>query len=211
MTSTVHPATATRAAVLAAARAADPVAVFAEPSSAMFYLTRALADVSALYSRISTHYGSMGNANAGAIGFCAATGQRALVLTGDGSFHLMNPLPTAVKHGLRLAIVVLNDARLALPQIGCEAVGALAARRTTDLPRWDFTRQGSRLIGGGAVEHPSELDATLDEALAFDGCFVVDVHADPQATPPVGARLASVSKLFGGGRVKSAPVQAGAA
>jgi thiamine pyrophosphate-dependent acetolactate synthase large subunit-like protein len=195
----VQPAAATRAALLAAARAAEPVAIFAEPSSAMFYLTRELADVAALYSRISTHYGSMGHGTAGAIGFCAATGQRALVLTGDGSFHLMNPLPTAVKHGLRIATIVLNDSRLALPQIGCKSISALAALSTTDLPRWDFTRQGSPRIGGRAVEEASELEGTLDEALAFDGCFVVDVDVDPHAMPPVGARLASVAKLFSAG------------
>lgn len=56
----------------------------------------------------------MGHALGGALGVCAATGRWAIVLTGDGSLQLMNPLPAAVKHGCLLTLVVLNDSRLGL-------------------------------------------------------------------------------------------------
>ena len=96
------------------------------------------------YCRFSTHYGSMGHAIGGAVGFCSATRLRAIVVTGDGSFDFMNPMRTAAKHGLRLTMLVLNDARLTLPYFGSERVGALLAQSTTHLEPWDFTRQGSR-------------------------------------------------------------------
>ena len=208
MTPAIDPALVATAAVIAAARAPQPVGIFAESSSAMFYLTRALGESPApMYSRISTHYGSMGHALGGAVGFCAATGQRALVLTGDGSFHLMNPLPCAVKHELRIATIVLNDARLGLPYFGSKRVGASAACATTTLPHWDFTRQGSPTIGGRRVADVAALDGALDEALSYDGCFVVDVQVDTRVMPPVGARLASVTELFRGPVTTTDPEQ----
>ena len=105
MNATVDPNAVADALVRAVAAAKDTVCLHLESSSPMFYGTQALGRLrpaAAPSFRMSTHYGSMGHALAGALGFCTATGQRALVLTGDGSLHLMNPLPTAVKHGARI-------------------------------------------------------------------------------------------------------------
>ena len=113
------------------------------------------------------HFGSMGHALAGALGFCAVTGQRAIVLTGDGSLHLLNPLPTAVKHGLRLTLVVLNDARLSLPFHGSESILAFGAQETTLLPDWDFTQSGSDEVGGRRITRDDEIEGALEEALAL--------------------------------------------
>ena len=201
MSRVVNPQTVADAAVRAVAQRSDTVALFAESSSAMFYGTHAMCALEGderPYYQMSTHWGSMGHAIGGAIGFCAATGQRAVVLTGDGSFHLMNPLPVAVKHGYAITMVVLNDSRLGLPFFGSARVGAVAAQMTTPLPRWDFTRQGSTLVGGRRVCETAELDDAIDEALRFDGPFVVDVAIDPLVVPPVGARFDSVAALFGG-------------
>jgi thiamine pyrophosphate-dependent acetolactate synthase large subunit-like protein len=197
--STVHPQAAADVVVHAVARLSQAVALFVESSSTMLYTTRAVAaleDPAGLYVRIMTHYGSMGHAIGGAGGFCEATGQRVVLLTGDGSLHLMNPLPTAVKHGHRITIVVFNDHRLGLPYFGSGAMDALDAQSTTDLPEWDFTRTGSPLIGGRRVTDIGELDGALTEGLAFDGCFVVDVQIDPTVMPPLDERAQSVATLF---------------
>jgi thiamine pyrophosphate-dependent acetolactate synthase large subunit-like protein len=201
MTATVHPAAAVAATPRAVARMSETVGLFAESSSAMFYVTRALQGLeTAPYCRFSAHYGSMGHALAGALGFCATTGQRAVVVTGDGSFHLLNPLATAVKHGFALTIVVLNDARLGLPWFGCERHGTPHAQETTPLADWDFTRQGSPLIAGRRVTIEDELEDALAEALAYPGSSVIDVIIDPTVMPPVGARMDSVDMLFGAAR-----------
>jgi thiamine pyrophosphate-dependent acetolactate synthase large subunit-like protein len=197
MTTTVDPATAVAALVRAVARSAPTTAIFAESSTSMFHLIRAMGELgSTPYCRFSSHYGSMGHAIAGAVGFCVATGMRAVVVTGDASFDLMNPMRTAVKHRLLLTMVVLNDARLGLPFFGTERVGASLAQATTHLAPWDFTRQGSPLVGGRRVFDEAELDGALSEALSWNGCFVVDVQIDPSIAPPIGARLDSADALF---------------
>ena len=85
------------------------------------------------------------------MGFCAATGMRAVVVTGDGSLDLTSPMRVAVKHGLLLTIVVLNDSGVGLPFFASGRSGALHAQATMPLPAWDFTRQGSPLVGGRRV------------------------------------------------------------
>lgn len=197
----VDPNDVAAAAVRAASERSETVAIFAESSSAMFYGTRALSVLEegpCPYYQMSVHHGSMGHALAGAVGFCVATGQRAIALTGDGSLQLLNPLSTAVKHGCAIAIVVLNDSRLGLPFFGSARVAAFAAQETTALEPWDFTQTGSARVGGRRVTDPAELGAAMAEALSFDGCFVVDVAIDPSVVPPVGERFDSVDELFGG-------------
>ncbi|MDX6719613.1 MAG: hypothetical protein QOJ63_1867 [Solirubrobacteraceae bacterium] len=199
MPSTVNPQAAAHHVVRAVVRQPQTVALLVESSSPMLYTTRAVAaleDPAGLYVRVMTHYGSMGHAIGGACGFCEATGQRVVLLTGDGSMHLMSPLPTAVKHGHRITIVVFNDHRLGLPYFGSQAMGALDAQSTTDLPEWDFTCTGSPRIGGRRVTDIGELDDALAEGLAFDGCFVVDVQIDRTVTPPLDERAQSVATLF---------------
>lgn len=201
MTTTVDPRAVAAAVVDAVACRSRTAAIFAESSSSMFYGTHALCELvegARPHYEMSVHYGSMGHALGGALGFCAATGQRAVVLTGDGSLQLMNPLPAAVKHGYAMTIVVLNDSRLALPFFGSERVRAFNARETTQLASWDFTRQGSPSIGGRRVSDPAGLDDAVLEALGFDGCFVLDAQIDPTVVAPVGERLDAVARLFGG-------------
>lgn len=195
---TVNPYAVVGEAATAAARAPRTIALFAESSSSMFYLIAALSGLEvAPYCRFSSHYGSMGHALAGAVGFCAATDQRAIVVTGDGSLDLLNPLHTAVKHGLRLTLVVLNDSRLTLPYLGSGRLGALHAQATTELPRWDYTQQGSSEIGGRRVSEAAELPGALSAALSWNGCYVIDALIDTSVSPPAGARHASVDALFG--------------
>lgn len=201
MIQTVDPQAATDTVVRAVARMSQNVAIFAESSSPMFYGTRALCnleDAPRPYHQMSVHHGSMGHAIGGVIGFCTATGQRAVLLTGDGSLHLMNPLPTAVKHGCDLTVVCLNDSRLGLPFFGSALVGAPEAQKTTYLTPWDFTKTGSPLVGGRRVSDIAALDDALAEALSSKGCFVVDVLIDPTVVPPVGARFESVREMFEG-------------
>lgn len=195
----VNPARAAEALLRAVLLRRETVGVLAEASSSMLFLTAAVRELAiAPYFRISTHYGSMGHAIGGAVGFAAATGMRAVVLTGDGSLHLMTPLPVAVKHGLRITIVVLNNGMLGLPRFGAERAGMPLAQTTTHLEPWDFTCQGSAKIGGRRVSEEAELDDALGEALSADGCFVLDLLTDARVEPPASKRFDSVAALFCG-------------
>lgn len=194
----VDPAAATDAVVRAVMRRSETVGLFAEPSSAMFHLTRALGECGGTpYARIGPHYGSMGQSLGGAVVFCAATGMRAVVLTGDGSLDLLSPLRIAVKHGFLLTLVVYNDSRLTLPWVGTGSAGLMRAQSTTHLPPWDFTRQGSPLVGGRRVDDLAALDDALADALSSNGAYVIDVLVDPVVIPPLGARLASIDAMSG--------------
>jgi acetolactate synthase-1/2/3 large subunit len=199
MTPSVHPGKATEALLRAVLPARETIGIFAEASSSMLFLTEAIRNLRlAPYFRISTHYGSMGHAIGGAVGFAAATGMRAVVLSGDGSFHLMNPMPVAVKHGLDITMVVLNNGMLGLPYVGSKKAGTLLAQATTHLEPWDFTCQGSPKIGGRRVFDEAKLDAALVEALFGEGCFILDVLTDPSVAPPAVKRFDSVAALFRG-------------
>ena len=198
MTRTITPARVAAATAMAIQRLPEPAGLFFESSRSMFDGPRALCelDLVAPYCRFSTHWGSMGSAFGGMLGFCMATGRRAVCVGGDATFHLHNPFPAAVKHGARIAIVLVNDGRLGLPFWGCERVGAQAAQATTTLPAWDFAKQGSSEIACRRVEHDVDLAAAIDEALAYDGCALVDVLVDPEARPDLGGRAATVDSLF---------------
>jgi acetolactate synthase-1/2/3 large subunit len=198
MTTTIDPTVVVDAAVRAVGRDPQSAGLFAESSSAMFYVTRAVCASGLVpYVRFSTHYGSMGHALAGAIGFAAATGKRAVVVTGDGSMDLMNPLRVAMKHGLTLTIFVLNDSRLGLPFFGTAQAKAWDAHATTHLAPWDFTRQGSPLISGRRVCDVVELDAAITEAFAADNsCYVIDAQIDSRVVPPVDSRLDGVDAMY---------------
>src|SRR5688500_2069717 len=93
-------------------------------------------------------------------------------------------------------MVVLNDSRLGLPYYGTGCLGASLAQATTELPVWDFTRQGSSQVGGLRVFDETELEAALSTALSCNGCYVVDVQIDPSVEPPVAARLDGADALF---------------
>lgn len=199
----IHPQAVADAVVRAAAQRPQTVAVLVEPSSAMFLGTRAMSeleDAECPYWVISSHYGSMGHALGGALGVCAATGRRAIVLTGDGSLQLLSPLPAAVKHGCLLALVVLNDSRLGLPFHGAGHLGARRAQATTHLARWNFARVGSPRIGTRRVSRLAKLDGAIAEAVSYDGPFVVDCAIDPSVQPPAGDRFASVAAASAGTR-----------
>jgi len=198
MRPTLDPAVATDVLVAAVSDMSETVALFAEPSSAMFHLTRALGDHGdAPYARIAPHHGSMGQSLGGAVGFCAATGMRAVVLTGDGSLDLLSPIRTAVKHELRLTLAVLNDSRLSLPFIGTGHAGLTHAQATTRQPQWQYWLQGSPQVGGRRVTDLGELRSALAEALAWDGPYVIDMLIDPDVVPPLSARIESIAVMSG--------------
>ncbi|MFN8112150.1 MAG: thiamine pyrophosphate-binding protein [Solirubrobacterales bacterium] len=131
---------------------------------------------------MSGYLGSIGFGFPAAIGAWAATGgERPIVaLTGDGGFgQYMAELLTAVKHGMNITHVLLNNGQLG--KIAKEQRAGEWDVWETDLHNPDFSAY-AELCGarGIRVEHAGELDAALQEALACEGPALVEVMTDAE-------------------------------
>lgn len=116
--------------------------------------------------------------------------QRAIVVTGDGSlgFYLAE-MDTAVRFNLPLIIIVGNDGgwgverELQEGRYGGKTV-ACELRRT----RYDLVMKG---FGGDGVhvERPEQIRPALDQALASDKPFLINVQIDGAGSPFTEAQL----------------------
>jgi acetolactate synthase-1/2/3 large subunit len=116
--------------------------------------------------------------------------QRSIVVTGDGSlgFYLAE-MDTAVRFNLPVIIIVGNDGGWGVERelqegrydgktVACEL------RRT----RYDLVMKG--FGGDGAhVEKPEQIRPALDQALASDKPFVINVEIDGAGSPFTEAQL----------------------
>jgi acetolactate synthase-1/2/3 large subunit len=107
----------------------------------------------------------------------------ALAFTGDGGLLMaLGELATAAALGVKLTVVVFNDATLSLIDIKRDAralpEGALG------WPRADFAA-AMRAFGGLALRAATEAEyaAALDRALAAPGPALIDVAVDPESYP----------------------------
>jgi len=128
---------------------------------------------------MSGYLGSIGFALPAALGAWAATGgsRKVVSISGDGGLgQYLADFTTAVKYGMAITHVVLNNNELA--KISREQVGALRPVWQTDLVNPDFG-EFARLCGGAGfrAEEVSELDAVLRAALAIeDGPSLVEIR-----------------------------------
>ena len=131
---------------------------------------------------MSGYLGSIGFGFPAAIGAWAATGgERPIVaLTGDGGFgQYMAELLTAVKHGMNITHVLLNNQQLG--KIAKEQRAGEWDVWETDLHNPDFAAY-AELCGarGIRVERRGEIEAALHDALAYDGPALVEVMTDAE-------------------------------
>jgi pyruvate dehydrogenase (quinone) len=124
----------------------------------------------------SFNHGSMANALPHAIGAQSANPNRQVVtLSGDGGLAmLLGELLTLRQLRLPVKVVVLNNNALAFVDLEMKAAGIV--NFGTDLDNPSFA-EVARAIGlyGVRVEHPSELDAALQDAFDHNGPAVVEV------------------------------------
>jgi acetolactate synthase-1/2/3 large subunit len=141
-------------------------------------------------SYLSTvNFGSMGFGLAAAMAAKSVHPDRTVVaVLGDGDFMMtMQDLETAVREGLDIKIVILNDFRYRVLnfrqklQFGGRIIG-------TEHNNPDFA-QLARCFGaaGYRLDSPDQVDQVLDAALATKGLAVVDVLIDPDDVPPMNA------------------------
>ncbi len=111
---------------------------------------------------------------------------RVIGVVGDGGFgHAWAELETAVRHGIALTIVVLNNAVLGY-QKDAEHVKFGRYTSSGHLHRVDHASV-SRACGGEghSVKAAADLEPALRRALASKTVTVIDVMVDPGAHPPI--------------------------
>jgi thiamine pyrophosphate-dependent acetolactate synthase large subunit-like protein len=129
---------------------------------------------------MSGYLGSIGFGFPAAMGAWAAAPDRPIVaVTGDGGFgQYLGELTTAVKYGMNITHVLINNSQLG--KISKEQRAVEMAVWQTSLHNPDFSEY-ARICGalGIRVEHRDELDPALARALAHPGPALVEVVADP--------------------------------
>ena len=102
--------------------------------------------------------------------------RQVIALCGDGGFNmLMCEFLTGVHHKLPVKIVVYNNSSFGLIPLEAESVGLPAYRQGIEFPNPDF-RALARACGGHGFKatDPTELRASIEEALGADGPAIVD-------------------------------------
>ena len=132
------------------------------------------------------YYATMGYGVPAALGLQVATGQRPLVLVGDGAFQMTGwELGNAARLGLDPIVLVFNNA-------GWEMLRAFEPGQAfNELSRWDFASMAAGMGGDGhAVHTRAQLQAALARAHATRGRFqLLDIRLQPGAQSPTLVRF----------------------
>jgi len=142
------------------------------------------------------YYATMGFGVPAGLGLQAATGERALILVGDGAFQMTGwELGNCRRYGWDPIVIVFNNAswemlRTFQPESGFN-----------DLDHWGFAEMASGLGGDGVrVATRAELKAALARALATRGKFQLI-----EATIPRGVLSRTLARYVAGVRRLNAP------
>ncbi|HEY0955611.1 MAG TPA: thiamine pyrophosphate-dependent enzyme, partial [Roseateles sp.] len=132
------------------------------------------------------YYATMGYGVPAGLGLQRASGQRPLILVGDGAFQMTGwEVGHAARLGLDPIVIVFNNGgwemlRSFMPDGGFHDLGA-----------WDFAAMAAGMGGDGYTVHTrAELGAALRQALATRGSFqLLDVRLAPGARSPTLQRF----------------------
>lgn len=141
--------------------------------------------------RVTMDFAPMGWAIGAAVGTAMAAPRNPVVcLTGDGSF-LMNgqEITVARAQGLTVLFVILNDRALGMVKHGQRLAGAEPVGY--ELPEVDYRRMAEAMGVPAYVIRDAEDFDCLDMAaiLRRKGPTLLDVHIDPEETPPMNLRM----------------------
>lgn len=114
-------------------------------------------------------------------------GARVITVSGDGGHsYAIGEAASLAQQGLPVVNIVLNNGTLGWLQMWQELFFT-NLRQSVDLSfngKPDYAAAANAMgLKGIQVRHPSQIDAALDEAFAYDGPSVVEVLIDPRATP----------------------------
>ncbi len=173
-------------------QATDAV-VLAECGNSFAWCNHYLRFPSPARYRVSTLFGSMGHTAAGVVGAAAARRGKAVAVVGDGSMLMNSELSTAAQYRTPAVWIVLNDGGYGMCRDGHRALGLTG--EGVSFQQVDFAAM-ARAVGadGATVDTEDQLDAALDQAMAAEGPFVVDVRIDSSEASPLLKRFESLIK-----------------
>ena len=146
--------------------------------------------------------GTMGFGLGAAIGAAYGTGERSVLVTGDGSFGMcLNELATAVSGNVPVVILLMNNGVLGMVRQWQTLFFQKHYSNTVLDRKTDFASL-ARAFGadGEAVETVEELDRALARAFAQDGPYLIDCKIDKDEfvlpmLPPGGSMDDIIVKL----------------
>lgn len=124
--------------------------------------------------------GTMGFGMGAAIGASMATGERTVLVTGDGSFGMcLNEMATAVKENVPLVILLLNNGVLGMVRQWQNLFFDKHFSNTVLDRKTDFVKLADA-FGAKAerVTTPEELDSALERAFSYNGTYLVECIID---------------------------------
>ncbi|BAY77994.1 thiamine pyrophosphate binding domain-containing protein [Nostoc linckia NIES-25] len=176
--------------------------VMAECGNSFTWSTHLLEFAQANRYRVSTGVGAMGHAVTGVLGAALANNTKAVGIVGDGAMLMNNEISTAVKYKIPAIWIVLNDARYNMCHQGMKILGLKGADAT--LPPTNFAMI-ARGMGAEAivVVRESDIEPALEQAIASNVPFLIDVVIDGDRLAPSGGR----NKSLAAQGIKSNPAQ----
>lgn len=146
--------------------------------------------------------GTMGYGFGAAIGAAYGTGERSVLITGDGSFGMnLNELATAVRYNVPVVVIIMNNGVLGMVRqwqtlFYDKHYSNSVLQRKTDFAAF------ARSFGadGEAVTTPEELDEALAKAFETEGPYIIDCKIDKDEfvlpmLPPGGSMDDIITKL----------------
>ncbi|MBE9205167.1 scytonemin biosynthesis protein ScyA [Nostoc sp. LEGE 06077] len=166
--------------------------VLAECGNSFTWSTHCLRFTEPHRYRVSTGVGAMGHAATGVVGAAQARKSKAVAIVGDGAMLMNNEISTAVKYKIPAVWIVLNDARYNMCHQGMKILGLKGA--DAEIPATDFAMIANGMGAEGVqVTRESDLEAALQQAIASEVPFVVDVVIDADRPAPSGGRNKSLA------------------
>ena len=146
--------------------------------------------------------GTMGYGFGAAIGATYGTGERSVLVTGDGSFGMnLNELATAVRYNVPVVVIIMNNGVLGMVRqwqtlFYDKHYSNSVLERKTDFAAF------AKAFGadGEAVTTPEELDEALGRAFKTEGPYIIDCKIDKDEfvlpmLPPNGSMDDIITKL----------------
>ena len=138
--------------------------------------------------------GTMGYGMGAAIGAQIATGDRVILITGDGSFGMnLNELATAVSYQVPLLIILMNNGTLGMVRQWQRFFFEKRYSHTNLERKTDYVKLAEAFGAKGArAETLSEFKKALAEGMAYQGPFLIDTKISMEELvlpmlPPGGA------------------------
>ena len=168
----------------------------ADTGNAWSWVTHYLMDSALDTQRIGFGFGTMGWAIGAAVGTALANhGNPTVCITGDGSY-LMNgqEITVAVSEQLPVLFIVLNDQALGMIKHGQRLSGA--EQIGFELPPINFAMMAEAVGATGiTIKSPEDFaQLNVGKLLAGNKPTLLDIHIDPEETPPMGSRIKTLNK-----------------